>query len=169
MNVKKEMISTFLVLVVGFLSHFLYEWSNPNVLVGILCPVNESIWEHLKLIYYPMLIPFFFHFNKKYFQARISEILISILFLLVSFYTYSGIIGQNFAVINILLYITTILLGQFLISIFYQNEIFFPFSLSLLFFFLLFFSFTLFTFYPPKLSVFQDPISCTYGILQYRK
>ena len=169
MNVKKEMISTFLVLVVGFLSHFLYEWSNHNVLVGILCPVNESIWEHLKLIYYPMLIPFFFYFNTKYFQARISGILISILFLLVSFYTYSGIIGQNFAVINILLYITTILLGQFLISIFYQNEIFFPFSLSLLFFFLLFFSFTLFTFYPPIISVFQDPISCTYGILQYRK
>ena len=39
----------------GFLLHFLYQWS-PNVLFAVLSPVRESVWEHLKLIYWPLLI-----------------------------------------------------------------------------------------------------------------
>ena len=34
--------------------HFLYQWS-PNLLFAVLSPVRESVWEHLKLVYWPML------------------------------------------------------------------------------------------------------------------
>lgn len=34
--------------------HFLYDWS-PNVLFAMLSPVRESIWEHGKLVFWPML------------------------------------------------------------------------------------------------------------------
>ena len=38
----------------GAALHFLYDvWPNP--LTAVLAPVNESVWEHLKLLYWPML------------------------------------------------------------------------------------------------------------------
>lgn len=38
----------------GAALHFLYDvWPNP--LTAVLAPVNESVWEHLKLLYWPFL------------------------------------------------------------------------------------------------------------------
>lgn len=42
-------------LVLGTLSHFFYQWSQENMLVGLFSPVNESVWEHLKLLFFPAL------------------------------------------------------------------------------------------------------------------
>lgn len=39
---------------VGCGLHFLYEWS-PNLLFAVLAPVRESVWEHLKLVFWPLL------------------------------------------------------------------------------------------------------------------
>ena len=46
----------FFVLITGSLAHFLYGWSGNNHIVGLFTPVSESIWEHMKLIFFPMLI-----------------------------------------------------------------------------------------------------------------
>ena len=167
MNIKKEIYQTLLIIIVGIISHFLYEWSNHNVIIGLLSPVNESIWEHLKLIFFPMLIPLFFNFNKNYFQARIMGILSAILFLVLTFYTYSGIIGDNYAIVNIILYVLSILLGQFISYLSLQNNIYFNITVSIIIFLTLLICFIIFTFYPPRISMFQDPISCTYGILKH--
>ena len=35
--------------------HFLYDWL-PFQLVGMVAPVNESVWEHLKLLFWPFLL-----------------------------------------------------------------------------------------------------------------
>lgn len=43
-------------LVLGTLSHFFYQWSHENMLVGLFSPVNESVWEHLKLLFFPALM-----------------------------------------------------------------------------------------------------------------
>ena len=42
-------------LMIGTLSHFFYQWSGENFFVGLLSPVNETIWEHLKLLFFPAL------------------------------------------------------------------------------------------------------------------
>ena len=34
--------------------HFLFNWF-PCALTALLCPVSESVWEHLKLLYFPPL------------------------------------------------------------------------------------------------------------------
>ena len=39
----------------GFLFHFLYDLS-PNVVFAVLSPVRESVWEHLKILFWPMLL-----------------------------------------------------------------------------------------------------------------
>ena len=42
--------------IVGTLFHFVYEWSGNNILIGLFTPINESIWEHTKLIFFPIAI-----------------------------------------------------------------------------------------------------------------
>lgn len=39
----------------GSALHFAYDLC-PSPLVGLFCPVSESVWEHLKLLYAPFLV-----------------------------------------------------------------------------------------------------------------
>ena len=43
-------------LILGSLSHFFYSWTLSNPIVGIFCPVSESAWEHMKLVFFPVLL-----------------------------------------------------------------------------------------------------------------
>lgn len=46
-------------IVVCFLSiplHFFYDWTGENTFIGLFAPINESIWEHLKLVFWPLLV-----------------------------------------------------------------------------------------------------------------
>ena len=38
----------------GVLLHFLYQWF-PNPVLALISPVRESVWEHVKLLYFPLL------------------------------------------------------------------------------------------------------------------
>lgn len=51
-----QVIVVILTLIVGTLLHFTYKWSGENKIVAIFSAVNESTWEHLKLVFFPMLI-----------------------------------------------------------------------------------------------------------------
>ena len=42
--------------VLGILSHFFYDWSGRTPLAALISPVNESIWEHMKLLFFPALL-----------------------------------------------------------------------------------------------------------------
>lgn len=55
--------------IMGTLAHFLYDWSGKNRVVGLFTPVNESVWEHMKLLFFPMLLYtllMIFKFRKQY-------------------------------------------------------------------------------------------------------
>ena len=47
---------TLLVSLLGSLMHFVYKWSNCDPFVGIFCAVNESTWEHAKIMLFPLLL-----------------------------------------------------------------------------------------------------------------
>ncbi len=53
---KNLLMGTVFVTVAGIISHFVYEWSGNNSLIGLFFPVNELTWEHMKLVFFPMLI-----------------------------------------------------------------------------------------------------------------
>ena len=40
----------------GTLLHFLYDWTGQNVFAALVSGVNESTWEHMKLLYFPLFI-----------------------------------------------------------------------------------------------------------------
>ena len=67
MRIKTWQIMTAIIgIILGTIFHFTYEWSGKKVIIGLFSAVNESTWEHLKLLFFPMLITTFigyFFFN----------------------------------------------------------------------------------------------------------
>lgn len=54
---KSEIFGAIFVMVFsGTLMHFFYDWSGKNPIVALFAPYNESTWEHLKLLFFPVLI-----------------------------------------------------------------------------------------------------------------
>ena len=51
-----ELISFITASLLGVVFHFIYGWSGENGVAGLFFPVNESTWEHLKLIFFPILL-----------------------------------------------------------------------------------------------------------------
>ena len=58
-----QIITVIICLILGTLLHFTYEWSGENPIIALFSAVNESIWEHLKLAFYPM---FSIHINENF-------------------------------------------------------------------------------------------------------
>lgn len=52
---KYQFFSAILSIILGTILHFTFEWSGNNAFIGTFSSVNESTWEHLKLVFYPML------------------------------------------------------------------------------------------------------------------
>lgn len=101
----------------GTLFHFAYEWFGNNIFVGLFTPVNESVWEHTKLFFFPMLI-YSFYLNKKIgkdypclISAMISGELLGVASIIVMFYTYTGIIGFNTAFADISTFYISVILA----------------------------------------------------------
>ena len=40
----------------GTLLHFVYEWSGGSMLAGAFSAVNESTWEHMKMLFVPIFL-----------------------------------------------------------------------------------------------------------------
>ena len=113
-----QIVVIILAIVFGTLLHFTYEWSGENRIVGLFSATNESVWEHLKLVFYPMLILAiveYFVVKKEannYIEAKSLGIFLAKAFIIVFYYTYTGIIGKTFFIIDILTFIISIILGE---------------------------------------------------------
>lgn len=177
MNTKKKaektlFFSFIISVILGTLFHFAFDHSGGNTVVGAFTPVNESIWEHLKLILVPSIVvgPLeYFVFGKEYngyFGAKGIATLIGMLFVLTGYYTYSGIVGTNYFVADILLFIGGIALSSFF-TYFFLTKCNFGERESIIGILIITFLviiFMYFTFDPPMLELFRDPLSEDFGI-----
>lgn len=174
MKYKKSQIVGFVfTVVIGTLLHFVYEWSGKNRIVALFGAVNESTWEHLKLIFVPMLIFGIFEcfsYGRKlenFLPIRVLSILLGMAIIVVGYYTYKGIVGQDYLLVNILLFV---LAGYAAYRFSYKrlgtHKYTSKFSNGLAIMGLLFLAacFVTFTFAPPHLQLFLDSSSGTYGI-----
>lgn len=176
MNNKKsilifQIVSAVFRIILGTILHFTYQWSNESLFIGAFSAVNESTWEHQKLLFFPMLITIivgYFYIGKaipNFICAKTVGIITAMLFTIVFFYTYTGILGTNYAVLNILTFVFSLLLGEYVaykivLSYFSCNN-----KISIVFLVVLFLSFIVFTYFTPKIGLFKDPISGGYGII----
>ena len=172
-NIEKTLFFSFIISVIlGTLLHFAFEYSGRNTVIGAFTPVNESIWEHLKLILIPSItVGFFEYFSfgkeyKGYFGARGFATLIGILFLLTGYYTYSGIVGADYFIADIILFILATGLTSILTFVFITKlnlgERSSIIGIMIITVFVLLFMY--FTFDPPMLEMFRDPLSEDFGI-----
>ena len=155
--------------VLGTLLHFLYSFTG-NYLFSFISSVNESTFEHMKILFFPMLIfgfLEFFYIGKHYenfWCVKLKGTLLAVILIPVLFYTLTGILGTLSAFINVLIFYVSIVL-----AFLYEQKLlksFKPCKASLLAFItliLLAFLFIIFTYYPPKLPLFLDPLTLTYG------
>lgn len=173
-NIKKwYIVGTVFIILFGTLLHFLYEWSGENPCVGIFGAVNESTWEHLKLLFWPAFffsIPEYICIGKdynNYITAKAVSFYVGILLIISLFYTYTGIVGDNCLVMDILIFIISVIISQYIgykimtsdSDVSEEVNI-----ISMILITLLALAFTVFTFNPPKIPLFKDPISGRYGI-----
>lgn len=114
-------IGAILTMILGIVSHFVYEWSGNNFLVGLFFPVDESVWEHMKLIFFPMLAYALIAGKRMeeqfpcIYNAMFQGILVGLMMIPVLFYTYTGILGFDVAWLNIAVYIVSVLVAYLVV------------------------------------------------------
>ena len=93
----------------GTLLHFLYDWTDGSILVSPFSGVNESTWEHMKLLFWPMFLfalvqRLFFKDHDNYWCIKVAEILLGLVLIPVLFYTYNGALGKSPDWVNIVIF-----------------------------------------------------------------
>ena len=177
MTLKKDkIISIFGIFILSFLIHFLYQVL-PNTFTAMLSPVNESIWEHQKMLFvsvvlygiidYIILNKFEIKYNNFYIALFISAVAIIPIFLFMYLPIYFKI-GQNMAM-NIFIMFLAIVFSQYIsykiLSTHYDSYIKNLISIGLIG--VCFITFSYFTYYPIKTKLFFDTKEERYGINNY--
>ena len=156
---------------VGTLLHFLYDWLGEAVWVSPFSGVNESTWEHMKLLFWPMFIfaiaeSFFFKKREDFWCIKLRGILLGLILIPVFFYTYNGAVGKSPDWLNI-----TIFFISAAIAYIYEARLLnvpktpckSPKS-AFTWICVIALLFVLFTFKTPQIGIFKDPLTGTYGI-----
>lgn len=113
---KRQLILTWLAAVLaGCILHFLYQWL-PNVLTSVFSPVNESLWEHVKLIFWPYLCAALILNRGRPGGARpwLLTLPLLCLLMLVLGWIYHITLGGEAMWVDIVLYAAVMLLGFWL-------------------------------------------------------
>ncbi len=166
-----EIAGTLFIIFLGTALHFTFDSSGRNPLVGSFSAVNESVWEHLKLPFWPsvfwMLIEMY-PLRKavgNFFGAKAIGAIVMIVIIPAVFYAYTAFTEEILAV-DIATFMIAVVVGQIISYKLFQTDkpskkteiiaIIVIASLAAIF--------ITFTFYPPHLSIFKDSNTGQYGI-----
>jgi hypothetical protein len=164
----------FILIILGSLMHFVYQWSGKLTLVGVFAPTNESVWEHLKMTFWPMFIWWlagYLLFEKRkgtfaaqWFVPATMALLICPLIIVSFFYTYTGALGIESLILDGFSLVLGVAAGQILALHLYRKAKINRYGLyySLIILILLATAFTVFTFIPPRIPLFKDFSSLTF-------
>ena len=163
-KIKNEQIfSVIIIFILGTLLHFTYNFSGENKLIAIFSAINESVWEHLKLIYFPMLLMLiigYFKIGKEipnYICSKTIGIITAMVFIIIFFYTYTGILGKSIAIIDIASFYVAVILGEYISYSLIIKNIKCNSKTAILILIFLLICFIIFTYYPPNLGIFKEP------------
>jgi len=155
----------------GTVLHFLYDWSGRAVWVAPFSGVNESTWEHMKLLFWPMFIfgivqSFFLRERVEFWCVKLKGTLLGLLLIPIIFYTYNGAIGKSPDWLNIAIFFVSATLAYIYETRQFNNKTTTcnnP-KKCLIYLYVIAVMFVVFTFITPELGMFRDPISGSYGI-----
>lgn len=168
---KIKIINVIVFFALSFLWHFIYDWF-PNFLTSIFFPVNESIWEHMKIIFgviiFGSLISLIlmnkFHIKHNNFYIEIiTKVIVGVLFYLIIFIPLYKWLGENMFITISLMLLTYIFVEFIGYKILLLNEMNIN-ILPIILIFLCYILFFLLTYYPPHSFIFFDEVKLVYGI-----
>lgn len=172
-----ELFGVIFISITGSLLHFVYEWFNEYDPLALISAVNESTWEHLKIAFWAALIYsilefiFISNITNNFIIAKAASFLVIPISIIILFYSYTYVLGRNLLFVDISIFILSIFFGQkvsFKLLTMDQLPSFLT-SLSIIIIVILIIIFPLFTYFPPKLSIFKDPVKGGYGIYKREK
>jgi hypothetical protein len=169
-----EFLGMVFIIIFGSMLHFTFELSGRQPLVGVFSAVNESVWEHLKLGFWPALVYAIIEYRRvkkstnNFLLAKTVGVYLIPITITFLFYSYTAILRESVLVIDILTFVTAVIVGQLAsYKLLTYRKLHDKFkTISLIALVLLGLAFALFTFYPPQLPMFRDPISGEYGIIR---
>lgn len=134
--------------------------------IGYFFPINESTWEHLKLLFFPTLLFSIIEYNfvkheiKNYATSITVSVITGMLSIIVLFYTYTGILGYYVDFFNILIYyialiIMLIIKNKLIESEKLKSQV--ATTVSLIILFVIALLFIIYTYNPPKIALFKTP------------
>ena len=155
----------------GTLLHFLYDWLGESPLAAPFSGVNESTWEHMKLLFWPAFIyaicqSFFYRDRTDFWCVKLRGILLGLALSPIIFYTYNGVVGKSPDWLNIsIFFISAAAMYIYETRLFNAEKLRCKHPrLAFLSLCLIGSLFILFTIRTPELGIFLDPIAGTYGI-----
>ncbi len=167
-----QLLGFFVTAIGGTVLHFLYEWLGDAVWIAPFSGVNESTWEHMKLLFVPTFVfaiieSLFFGDREDFWCVKLRGILLGIVLIPVIFYTYNGAIAKSPDWLNILIFFISAAVAYI-----YETRLFNSKRLmarrssksSIALLCIVFVVFVLFTFFTPELNIFRDPLTGEYGI-----
>ena len=170
---KIKVVGVLVIFALTVLYHFLYEWF-PNPVFSVLFPVNESIWEHMKLLYSGILtwgIVEYFILKRKnikftnYFSSLFLTLITSIIVYLILYLPLYSLFKENMFISIGLLIIVIILMEIFnYYLIIRKEENRFLDKVSIILIILGYVVFLSLTYDPPRNYIFYDTTENKYGI-----
>lgn len=155
----------------GTLLHFLYEWLGEATWIAPFSGVNESTFEHMKLLFWPMVLyaifeSFFFEDLAGFWCVKLKGILLGLVLIPVIFYTYNGVIGRSPDWINIAIFF----ISAAIVYLYETQQLQKGTSscknpkLAIGVLLVIAVLFVVFTFKTPEIGIFKDPLTGAYGI-----
>ena len=156
------------IITAGSLSHFCFDWSGKSILAAPFFPVNESVWEHLKMVHFAILVVIIKDYKQYhkpgYSLSRLISVLSFDLFIVIFYYGYTMITGRFILWLDIFSFISGAILSEYIFAkIFkYKSRTSIPGWIGMV---ILFIVQGIFTFMPPEIELFKDPRNQKYGII----
>lgn len=160
-----QIVSAIFVCILGTLLHFTYELSGENQLVALFSAINESVWEHLKLLFFPMLLSTIIGYfcigknTNNFLCGKALGIITSMLFIVIFFYTYTGIIGKSIVFVDIASFFVAVILGEYIAYKLITKKFKCNNMIGIGILVILLVCFVVFTYFPPNLGIFKDPLA----------
>ena len=167
-----ERTGGFVVFAIASFLHFLYPLSKKTVMGALLGSVNESVWEHIKIFAIAYLIwamvtllwsrpPL-----REFVWAKAVSVVALCLSIALFFYFYTGLTGKPILWVDLTASLVLTFLAHLLsykITTSHTNRGQF-FMTGVMILLLVFIMILCFTYYPPQIPLFKDPVTGTYGV-----
>lgn len=159
MKKKSIIIQVMIIFLGGSCLHFTYDLSGYNILVGIFSAINESVWEHTKMVILPTILYDIIYYirhknsiNKdSWFSSMIINLIVAIFTMPLLYYFYTGAFGKEILIIDIIIFLLSVIFGTYFGWQFYHKNKVLPWKLLLI---IIIVTYVLFTFYQPNIPIF---------------